>query len=134
MSNNNSNISHANNKSKTTDFEEKKETIRNCILGESPFAYTLSLISGKYKMSVLYTLFRFEIVRYNELKRYLDGISFKSLTNTLRELERDELITRKEFPQIPPKVEYKLSKKGESLIPILEAMCEWGKNNGSKKC
>lgn len=115
-------------------FEEKYSAIKTCILGESPFAYTLSLVSGKYKMSILYTLFRFEIVRYNELKRYLEGISFKSLTNALRELERDGLITRKEFPQLPPKVEYKLSKKGESLIPILDAMCEWGKAHRDGQC
>lgn len=67
-------------------------------------------------MSILYILFRFEVVRYNELKRYLEGISFKSLTNTLRELERDGLITRKEFPKIPTKVEYRLSKKKGGAI------------------
>ncbi len=90
------------------------------------FNYTLSLIAGKYKMSVLYILYRCEIVRYNELKRYLEPISFKMLTNTLRELENDELIIRKEYPQIPPKVEYSLSSRGQSLIPILQAMCDWG--------
>ncbi len=96
---------------------------------DSPFAYTLSLIAGKYKMSILYCLFRFEVVRYNELKRYLVGISFKTLTSALKELESNELIERKEYPQIPPKVEYRLSKRGQSLIPILDSMCEWGKQN-----
>ncbi|EAJ1261266.1 winged helix-turn-helix transcriptional regulator, partial [Campylobacter lari] len=53
----------------------------------------------------------------------------KTLTHTLRELESDDLIIRKEYPQIPPKVEYRLSKKGQSLIPILQAMCSWGEVN-----
>lgn len=57
-----------------------------CDFMECGFNYTLSLISGKYKMSVLYCLFRYEVVRYNELKRYLGNISFKTLTHTLREL------------------------------------------------
>ena len=100
-----------------------------CLSHDSNFIYTLSLISGKYKMNILYCLFRLEVVRYNEMKRYLKGISFKTLTNALRELEKDELIERKEYPQIPPKVEYRLSSKGQTLIPILVAMCEWGKQN-----
>ena len=100
-----------------------------CLSHDSNFIYTLSLISGKYKMNILYCLFRLEVVRYNEMKRYLKGISFKTLTNALRELEKDELIERKEYPQIPPKVEYRLSSKGQTLIPILVAMCECGKQN-----
>lgn len=83
-------------------------------------------------MSILYCLFRYEIVRYNELKRFLSSISFKTLTNTLRELENDGLIIRKEYAQIPPKVEYSLSKRGQSLIPILQAMCKWGEKDKKK--
>ncbi|TLD95747.1 transcriptional regulator [Helicobacter jaachi] len=101
-------------------------------LQETPFAYTLSLIAGKYKMSILYCLFRGEVVRYNEMKRYLQGVSFKTLTNALRELENDNLIIRTEYPQIPPRVEYSLSQRGKSLIPILDAMCEWGKDHYTK--
>ncbi|EGK8032818.1 helix-turn-helix transcriptional regulator [Campylobacter upsaliensis] len=110
-------------------MQENTESIHNCLLCDSPFAYTLSLISGKYKMTILCALFRFEVVRYNELKRYIDGVSFKSLTNALRELESDGLIKRKEYPQIPPKVEYSLSSCGKSLIPILDSMCAWGREN-----
>ncbi|EGK8034972.1 helix-turn-helix transcriptional regulator [Campylobacter upsaliensis] len=110
-------------------MQENTESIHNCLLCDSPFAYTLSLISGKYKMTILYALFRFEVVRYNELKRYINGVSFKSLTNALRELESDGLIIRKEYPQIPPKVEYSLSSRGKSLIPILDSMCAWGREN-----
>lgn len=93
---------------------------------DTPFGYTLSLISGKWKMAVLYLLAENQPVRYNELQRYLGNITFKSLSLQLRELEADGMIVRKEYPQIPPKVEYSLSEKGESIIPIFEQMCEWG--------
>lgn len=93
------------------------------------FNYTLSLVNGKYKLTVLYAIYRHKIIRFNELQRYLSIVSHKTLSNVLKELERDDLIIRKEYPQIPPKVEYGLSKKGESFIPILYAMCEWGENH-----
>lgn len=98
-------------------------------LGETGFSYTLSLINGKYKMTILYTLMRFGVVRFNEMKKYIGEISYKTLSTTLKELERDGLVHREEYPQIPPKVEYSLTSRGESLIPILDAMCEWGDNN-----
>jgi len=98
-------------------------------LCDTGFSYTLSLISGKYKMTILYTLTEFGVVRFNELKRYIKGISYKTLSLSLKELERDGLILRKEYPQIPPKVEYSLSQRGKSLMPILDGMCEWGAQN-----
>ena len=104
-----------------------------CISDESlsttGFSYTLSLINGKYKMTILYTLMEFGMVRFNEMKKYIGGISFKTLSSTLKELERDRLVHREEYPQIPPKVEYSLTERGKSLIPILDAMCEWGDHN-----
>ena len=90
------------------------------------FSYTLSLINGKYKMTILYTLMEFGVVRFNEMKRYIGDISYKTLSSTLKELEADRLIHREEYPQIPPKVEYSLTERGRSLIPILDGMCEWG--------
>ncbi|ECW3607718.1 winged helix-turn-helix transcriptional regulator, partial [Salmonella enterica] len=91
---------------------------------------TLSLISGKYKMIVMYWLNENKpVMRYNELKRRIGTISFKTLSNTLKELEQDGIINRVEYPQIPPKVEYSLSKRGESLMPILDLMCDWGGKN-----
>lgn len=98
-------------------------------LGATGFSYTLSLINGKYKMTVLYTLMEFGTVRFNEMKRYIGGISYKTLSSTLKDLEADALVHREEYPQIPPKVEYSLTERGRSLIPILDMMCEWGDDN-----
>ena len=95
-------------------------------LAATGFSYTLSLINGKYKMVILYTLMEFGVVRFNEMKKYIGGISYKTLSTTLKELEADELVHREEYPQIPPKVEYSLTERGKSLIPILDSMCEWG--------
>ena len=103
---------------------------QRCISNESlcttGFHYTLSLISGKYKMTILYTLMEFGAVRFNEMKRYIGGISYKTLSATLKELEADQLVHREEYPQIPPKVEYSLTERGKSLIPILDNLCQWG--------
>ena len=98
-------------------------------LNTTGFSYTLSLINGKYKMTILYTLMEFGVVRFNEMKKYIGGISYKTLSSTLKELEADQLVHRKEYPQIPPKVEYSLTERGKSLIPILDSMCEWGEKN-----
>lgn len=96
----------------------------------TPFGYTLSLIQGKYKMIILYWLNEYQgVIRFNELQRKIGNISFKTLSNTLKELERDGLVERKEYPQIPPKVEYILTERGKSLIPIFDMMCLWGKEN-----
>ena len=96
---------------------------------DTGFSYTLSLISGKHKMVILYCLMEFEIVRFNELKRYLKNISDKTLSANLKELEADQLILRKEYPQIPPKVEYSLSERGQSLMAVLDELCVWGEKN-----
>ncbi len=95
-------------------------------LGDTGFSYTLSLISGKYKMTILYALMEFGVVRFNEMKKYIRNISDKTMSSTLKELEADGLLHREEYPQIPPKVEYSLTERGKSLIPILDGMCEWG--------
>ena len=91
--------------------------IENANFEDTGFAYTLSLISGKHKMVILYCLMEFETVRFNELKRYL------------KELEADRLIVRTEYPQIPPKVEYTLSERGKSLMTVLDQLCVWGEEN-----
>lgn len=91
-----------------------------------PFAYAISLIDGKWKMHILFWLWKMEIMRYSELKKALENVTHKMLSNKLKELEHDGLILRHEYPQIPPKVEYSLSEKGKSLMPILQTICAWG--------
>ncbi|WP_144005421.1 helix-turn-helix domain-containing protein [Clostridium sp. DL-VIII] len=91
-----------------------------------PFSYSMSLINGKWKMHILFWLWKTNILRYGELKKVLGDVSHKMLSNQLRELELDNLIIRKEYPQVPPKVEYSLSEKGLSLMPVMEALCNWG--------
>ena len=107
--------------------------VKNCItnsrLEETGFNYTMSLTQGKYKMFILYTLMEFGVVRFNEMQKYIGTITYKTLSSTLKQLEADGLIKRKEYAQIPPKVEYSLSDRGKSLMPILDQMCEWGDQN-----
>lgn len=96
---------------------------------DTSFGYTLSVISGKFKMSILYWLSEKKVMRFNELQRGMGTISFKTLSLMLKELEADGLISREEFPQIPPKVEYSLTERGRSIIPVLDIMCLWGEEN-----
>ena len=91
-----------------------------------PFAYTISLINGKWKMHILFWLWRKEVLRYSELKRALGKVTHKMLSNQLKELENDGIILRKEYPQVPPKVEYMLTETGKTLMPVLHEMCRWG--------
>ena len=106
----------------------------NCIssnLEDTGFFYTMTLIQGKYKLFILYTLAERETVRFNEMQRQLKTISCKTLSATLKELEADDLVHREQYSQIPPKVEYSLTEKGRSLIPILDQLCEWGEKHRS---
>ena len=105
------------------------ECISDADMEKTGFNYTMSLIQGKYKMFILYALMGYKVVRFNELKKYIKTISYKTLSTTLKELERDGLVLRREYPQIPPKVEYSLTERGKSLIPILDSMCDWGEKN-----
>ena len=91
-----------------------------------PFAYTMSLIEGKWKMHILFWLWKKEVLRYSELKRALEKVTHKMLSTQLKELEADGLIIRHEYPQVPPKVEYSMSERGMSLMPVLQSLCEWG--------
>ena len=106
-----------------------RKYIENANFEDTGFRYTLSLISGKHKMVILYCLMEFQVVRFNELKRYLKNVSDKTLSLNLKELEADRLILRKEYPQIPPKVEYSLSDRGKSLMAVLDQLCVWGEEN-----
>ena len=98
----------------------------NANFEDTGFSYTLSLISGKYKMVILYCLMEFNVVRYNELKRYIKPISHKTLSNCLKELEKDKLIIRTEYPQAPPQAEYRLSANGRTLMEKLDQLGSGG--------
>ena len=96
------------------------------LLPECPVATTVQLIGNKWKLLILRNLLQ-RPWRFNELQKSLDGISQKVLTDSLRSMEADGIITRTVYPEVPPRVEYALSKLGESMRPILEAMETWGK-------
>ena len=80
-------------------------------------------------MRIIYELGCESVLRYGELKRNISYITHKMLSTQLKELENVGLLTRKEYPQIPPKVEYSLSEKGLTLFPIIDEMCKWGRKN-----
>lgn len=111
-----------------------KKYIKSANFADTGFSYTMSLISGKHKMVILYCLMEYEPVRFNEMKRYLGTITDKTLSSNLKELEADRLIVRKEYPQIPPKVEYSLSERGKSLMKVLDQLCIWGAQMSSILC
>jgi len=96
---------------------------------DTGYSYTLSLISGKYKPIILYCLMEYEPVRFNEMQRYLGRVADKTLSQNLKELERDGLIHREMYPEIPPKVEYTLTQRGQSLVAVLDKLCDWGMEN-----
>ncbi|MGO1244216.1 MAG: winged helix-turn-helix transcriptional regulator [Sphingobacterium sp.] len=92
-------------------------------------AYTISVISGRWKLSILGFLLDDKVLRYGELKRKVVGISERMLIAQLKELERDNLVQRTSYPEVPPRVEYKLTTKGKSLKKILVQMSQWGEEN-----
>lgn len=94
-------------------------------LPECPVATTVALIGSKWKLLIIRNLLQ-RPWRFNELKKNLEGISQKVLTDSLRSMEEDGLITRTVYPEVPPRVEYALSGLGQSLKPILDSMLEWG--------
>lgn len=90
-----------------------------------PVATTVQLIGSKWKLLIMRNLLK-RPWRFNELRRDLDGISQKVLTDSLRSMEEDGIITRTVYPEVPPRVEYALSELGESMRPIIQAMEQWG--------
>ena len=87
--------------------------------------YTQKILAGKWKITIIWLL-KNEAKRYSEIKKFLSNISQGSLTKQLRELEEDEIIGRKIYPEVPPRVEYFLTEKGKRLAPILDSMEEFG--------
>ncbi len=97
-----------------------KEEMPDC-----PVATTVALIGSKWKLLILRNLLA-RPWRFNELKKDLQGISQKVLTDSLRSLEEDGIVTRTVYPEVPPRVEYSLSELGDSMWPIIKAMEQWG--------
>lgn len=96
-----------------------------------PAEFTLALIGGRWKIPIIFHLLAGR-QRFSELSRLLNGVTQKMLTQQLREMERNGLVERKIFAQVPPKVEYSLTPLGASLGPVVEAMCQWGMAHGEK--
>ena len=96
-------------------------------LPDCPVATTVQLIGNKWKLLIMRNLL-VRPWRFNELHKSLEGISQKVLTDSLRSMENDGIITRTVYPEVPPRVEYALSPLGESMRPILNAMQDWGNN------
>jgi len=92
---------------------------------ECPVEYALEVIGGKWKCVILWHV-RKRVRRFGELRRLIPGATQKMLTTQLRELERDGLISRRIYPEIPPKVEYSMTPYGQTLSPMLDVMCKWG--------
>ncbi len=108
-------------------MEEYKGKVKK--IEDTPFGYTISVIGGKWKMVIIYLLAENQPVRFNALKKQIGAITYKTLSSQLKELEADGMVMRKEYPQIPPKVEYRLTEKADTLLPVLEELCEWGARN-----
>jgi DNA-binding HxlR family transcriptional regulator len=101
--------------------------VKSKTIGECPCEYALRYIGGAWKILLIVILDRAKMHRYAELKRVLRGITHKMLTQQLREMERDGLIRRTVYPEVPPRVEYQLTPFGETLRPVIDALWTWGK-------
>lgn len=105
----------------------KRNKSYTCALG-CPVEATLDIVGGKWKGVILYHLIGDGVLRFNEIRRRLTGITQRMLTKQLRELEESELIVRTVYPEVPPRVEYRLSERGETLKPVIRALQLWGEN------
>jgi len=95
-------------------------------MDDCPVKYALGILQGKWKFQILWELAHAESVRFNELQRRVDGISSLMLSKTLKELEVDGLVSRRQFNEIPPRVEYSLSELGTELKEVLQGLGDWG--------
>lgn len=99
---------------------------KNFIPGNCPVGYTMNIIGGKWKPSIIHRI-RTDRNRYSLLLKSIPEISKQTLTNQLRELEADGVISRIIFPEIPPRVEYSITEFGATLLPIIDSMYQWAK-------
>lgn len=104
---------------------EENRKIQEHSTGCCPVSTTLDIIGGKWKVLIIHHIAK-ETRRFNELQRLVGGVTQRMLTLQLRELENDGIVHREVYPQVPPKVEYSLTEFGSTLLPIIEAMYQWG--------
>lgn len=95
-------------------------------MNDCPVKYALNILNGKWKLQVIWELNQQDTIRFNELQRRLKGISSFMLSKTLEELEQNKIISRKQYNEIPPRVEYSLTKLGKAIEPSLEMLANWG--------
>lgn len=110
-------------------YEEFKENIGHVILtenGNCPVTPVIQMLQGKWKLQILYELCIQSPLRFGQLKKLLLPITNTMLTNALKELEADGLVNRQQFNEIPPRVEYTLTQKGQDLLPVFYAIAQWG--------
>lgn len=111
-----------------TELEEYIQSIRSSDGSEEcSVKYAIDIIGGKWKLRILALMFRSNCIRFNEMKRKLDGITNTMLVNSLKELEADKLIKRIQYNEIPLRVEYFLTEKGLSILPVLFELSKWWK-------
>jgi DNA-binding HxlR family transcriptional regulator len=103
---------------------------KDFVPGNCPVGYTMNIIGGKWKPSIIYMI-RTDRNRYSLLLKNITEISKQTLTNQLRELEKDGIIDRTIYPEIPPRVEYTITPYGSTLLPIIDSMSEWARKNMS---
>ncbi|WP_432666674.1 helix-turn-helix domain-containing protein [Wukongibacter baidiensis] len=108
-----------------SDFMSEKELYKSG-LDNCPLTFALNLIGGKWRLPIIWALSKNGTMRYNELKRSIDGITNMMLTQSLKELEMNGIVNRKQFMEVPPRVEYSLTDNGENLIPALKSLASWG--------
>ena len=107
----------------------KTNEIRNALYPNCPIRNVLSRVGDKWSMLILFTLENHPTIRFKELQRNIPDISQKMLTATLKALEADGLISREVFPEVPPRVEYALTEKEKSLLPLIDNLLTWASNN-----
>lgn len=110
-------------------YEEFQEKVSDIILTESgncPVTPVIQMLQGKWKLQIIYELCIQSPMRFGELKKMLKPITNTMLTNALKELEEDGLVHREQYNEIPPRVEYSLTEKGQDLLPVFYAISQWG--------
>ena len=108
---------------------QKNKELRDALFPDCPIRNVLSRVGDKWSLLVLYSLQHREPVRFKELQRQIPDISQKSLTQTLRKLEVDGFVTREVFPEVPPRVEYSLTPRALSFLPLVENIIKWAMEN-----